>query len=87
MRQALLDGRFDLPPVGRLPSKEGTVPQRWKAMAVLGAEVWPNIFVGGQLEIFTAALHGDDLFSAPRGQKTAMSPGAMGSEDLGGLDA
>ena len=86
MRQALLDGRFDLPPGGRLPSKEGTVPQRWKEMAVRGAEVLPNIFVGGQLELFTAELHGDDLFIAQRGQKTALSQGAMGREGLVVLD-
>lgn len=45
VRQALLDGRFDLPQVGRLSDKPCAVAQGGKERAIMGAEVLPNIFV------------------------------------------
>jgi hypothetical protein len=60
VRQALLDGRFDLPQVGRLSDKPCAVAQGGKERAIMGAEVLPNIGIvsklvqklGGKLTLF-----------------------------------
>jgi hypothetical protein len=71
VREALLDGRYELPHIGGLPPKEGAVFQGWKAMAVLGAKVWPKVLVCGQFEVCATDFYGDDFLIRERRVKAA----------------
>jgi hypothetical protein len=58
----MLNPRFDLPQVGSLTHEARALRQCGKEMAIMGAKVSEEVFIGRELEIFAANLHRDDLF-------------------------
>ena len=80
LRQALRDGRCDLPKVSRLVHQHGASPQGREKMAPMDAKILPKVFVCGQLDVCTADFHGDNFFSAQRGREATTTHGALRGE-------
>jgi hypothetical protein len=60
--QTLLNGSFDLPQVGSLSDKDGTLCQFRKEVQVVCMEIGKEIFVASKFEVLTTNFHRYDLF-------------------------